>query len=56
MNWLFEQLPAWAEILLGFGFLILALFLEDWIDQWRGRQRGGWVDRAVETLRDRHDG
>lgn len=49
-------LTAWQEILYGLFLLGFGLFLEDRIDQWRGRKR--WLDRATDTLmkRDRHDG
>lgn len=56
MNWLFQQPPAWLEIVIGVVLLVVGLFAEDWIDQWRGRQRKRWVDRASEALMDRHDG
>ena len=49
-----DGLAAWQEILLGIGLLIAGLYLEDRIDQWRGRKR--WLDRAADRLLERRDG
>lgn len=39
MPWLFRQLVAWEEMALALAMLVLGLFLEDAIDQWRYRRR-----------------
>ena len=39
MTWLREQMSAWQEIVFGLLMLVVGLFLEDWIDQWRERRR-----------------
>lgn len=36
-RWLFEQPPAWLEILIGVSLGIVFLYAEDWIDRFRGR-------------------
>ena len=38
-GWLTRQLVGWEEIAVGVGLMTLALFAEDWIDQWRERRR-----------------
>ena len=30
----------WQEIIFGITILLVGLFLEDWIDRWRGGKRG----------------
>jgi hypothetical protein len=40
VGWLSQQLVAWQEILLGCLLLVVGLFAEDWIDEWRKRTRG----------------
>ena len=37
-GWLFEQPPAWLEIVIGIVIGLLFLYGEDWIDRYRGRQ------------------
>ena len=32
-------MTAWQEVVFGVALLVAGLFLEDWIDRWRGRQR-----------------
>jgi hypothetical protein len=39
VSWLFQQPTAWQEILIGIVLMVVALFAEDWIDQWRKRSR-----------------
>lgn len=34
-------MSAWQEVVFGIVLLIVGLFLEDWIDQWRERRRRG---------------
>ena len=41
MSWLTQQFTVWQEILFGLIMLALGLFLEDWIDRWRGRKGNG---------------
>jgi hypothetical protein len=41
VTWLFGQLVGWQEIALALAMLIVGLFLEDAIDQWRYRRRKG---------------
>jgi hypothetical protein len=45
MRWLFEQPPAWLEILIGVTLGLFFLWGEDWIDRYRGRKGNGKRDR-----------
>lgn len=38
MTWLTGQFAAWQELLWGLMLLVAGLFLEDWIDRYRGRK------------------
>jgi len=39
MSWLFQQLVGWQEICKDIVLILLALWAEDQIDQWRQRRR-----------------
>lgn len=41
MSWLFQQPVMWQEIGLGILFTVIALYAEDFIDQWRNRKKRG---------------
>jgi hypothetical protein len=42
-GWLFEQPPAWMEIVIGIALSVSVLFLEDYIDRYRGG-KGRMID------------
>lgn len=37
-GWLFEQPNTWQEIVIGVLLSVAVLYLEDWIDRYRGRK------------------
>ena len=39
MNWLFQQFVGWQEIVKDIVLIAAALYVEDWLDEWRQRRR-----------------
>jgi hypothetical protein len=39
MSWLYQQPVMWQELIMLFGGIVIGLYFEDWIDQWRQRKR-----------------
>ena len=45
MNWLYQQPVMWQELLMLIAGVVIGLYCEDWIDQWRERKKWPKVRR-----------